>query len=597
MIAVSSSGRSFRALASYLATGRTGAESDRVAWSEGRNIPTDRPELAAEIMHHTAAGRSDERVRQPVYHVAISFDPQDHPTRAEMRQVAHRVLEDLGLGAHQALIVAHGDRAHQHVHILVNRIHPETGRAWDRWQEKARTERSLREQERALGFREVAGRLHRIDGKAVPARAPLTTPERWAKTRSPEPIFVERVRASAPEFRTTASWDALETALAERGLRLERKGQGLVITDGQHAVKASRVHRDLSLRQLEARYGVPYAERDRVPEPNRSQEDRAARRWAMVQVGSPSGGTAVAPVGRYVAGRIRQYERATRLEHALAAAGRALDRAEGRGRAHRAALADHEAAREAFARSLRSMYRDPASAYASFTAAIARDGTARAIQQLRERPETFGSLKPAEQQTGILGRLGVGRAQGDSAVQKVVGLAATRAARMAETGRLVPSGSEREGAVAGLATARARYDRLRMAAEDLPLRGRLVVNVARGMDRLSDQEWAVIRRTIAPREVAIGDAFRDAVRLDRAREPGRVSTAEREGGVASPRERHAQARLAGAAVHRVLMRVAPRELRQAARALEAVGSPGLALKRAIREQVREAILGAQEHAR
>src|SRR5690606_26385169 len=229
MIAVSSSGRSFRALASYLVTGRTGTETGRVAWSEGRNIPTNRTELAAEIMHHTVAVRTDERVARPVYHVAVSCDLQDHPSRAQMLQVADRMLQDLGLEGHQALIVAHRDRAHQHVHILVNRIHPETGRAWDRWQEKARTERSLREQEKALGFRQVAGRLHQVEGREPPDRAPLTNPERRERGRSAEPIFVERVRAAAPRFRAAASWDALETTLAERGLRLERKGQGLVI--------------------------------------------------------------------------------------------------------------------------------------------------------------------------------------------------------------------------------------------------------------------------------------------------------------------------------------------------------------------------------
>ncbi|HEY0950540.1 relaxase/mobilization nuclease domain-containing protein [Nocardioides sp.] len=597
MIAVSSSGRSFRALASYLATGRTGRGSDRVAWSEGRNIPTDRPELAAEIMHHTAAGRRDERVAQPVYHVAISFDLKDRPTRSQMRQVADRMLEDLGLGGHQALIVAHRDRAHQHVHILVNRIHPETGKAWDRWQEKARTEQSLREQEKALGFREVAGRLYQVEGREPPDRAPLTNPERRERGRSAEPIFVERVRADAPRFWAAASWDALETALAERGLRLERKGQGLVITDGQREVKASRVHRDLSLCQLEARYGVRYGERHQASEPNRAQEERRARgRAGAGEIGAPDREGVPVRV-RYVATRIRQFERATRIEHALSAAGTALDRAEARVRAHGATLGDRDAARDAFAQSLRGIYRDPSAARTSFVEAVTREGAERAIGQLRESPQRFGSLRATEQQPGMLVRLGLSRNRDDLAARQATGHAADRAARMIAAERAVPSDRELEGAKAGLARALARHDHLRAVAEQLPLRGRLAAHLARAVGRLSEREWVLLRGTLTPREIVIGDVVREAVRGERDKAQGLSPAATRDGADDSPRARHVRARLAGAAVHRIMAQITPRELRQVARAVEAISSPGLALKRAIRDRVREAILGGTEHER
>ena len=100
MIAVSSSGKSFRALAAYLARGRSGDEPDRVAWSTSRNLPTGDPELAAVFMRATA-GQSD-RVEKPVYHIALSFDPGDQVDRATMELVASKVLDRLGLAEHQA---------------------------------------------------------------------------------------------------------------------------------------------------------------------------------------------------------------------------------------------------------------------------------------------------------------------------------------------------------------------------------------------------------------------------------------------------------------------------------------------------------------
>jgi hypothetical protein len=125
--------------------------------------------------------------------VTISFDPRDQVTREQMEQVAVRVLDELGLADHQAILVAHNDRPHAHVHIMVNRVHPDTKLAWERWQDRRTIERVLREQERALGLREVAGRLYQLDGQRAPERAFLTNGERRQAERSGELAFAERV--------------------------------------------------------------------------------------------------------------------------------------------------------------------------------------------------------------------------------------------------------------------------------------------------------------------------------------------------------------------------------------------------------------------
>ncbi len=157
MIGVSSSNKSFRVLARYLVEGRAEEAENRVAWISSRNLPTDDPELAAKIMRATAA--QNVRVKEPVYHVALSFDPGDMVDRAAMERVADRVLETLQLQEHQVLIVAHADREHPHMHLLVNRVHPETGKVWSRWQDYPAIQRVLREEEEALGLRRVPGRF------------------------------------------------------------------------------------------------------------------------------------------------------------------------------------------------------------------------------------------------------------------------------------------------------------------------------------------------------------------------------------------------------------------------------------------------------
>jgi hypothetical protein len=219
MIATTSSGRRFAALARYLLRGRSGEETERVAWTAGRNLGLDDPELAAVLMQATAD--QNPRVEVPVYHLTINFDPNDPVTPAEMQAVADRVLADLGLAEHQALMVAHQDRAHPHIHIMVNRVHPETAVAWELWQDRPRIERTLRELERELGLREVAGRLYQLDGQEPPEPARLTSGERRQAERTGQPAFPDRVRAHLPELRAACSWAELEETLAAHGLRLE----------------------------------------------------------------------------------------------------------------------------------------------------------------------------------------------------------------------------------------------------------------------------------------------------------------------------------------------------------------------------------------
>jgi hypothetical protein len=179
MIAHASSGRGFDDLIQYLLHGRSGHEHDRVAWTQQRNLALDDPEHTAALMRATAA--QNHRVEEPAYHMVVAFDPSDRPAPAVMRQVADRLLAELGLSEHQALIVAHRDRPHPHMHIVVNRVHPETGLAWDRWHDQVITQRTLRQLERSLGLREVDGRLHQLAGQRAPEPRERQPRSEWSQ--------------------------------------------------------------------------------------------------------------------------------------------------------------------------------------------------------------------------------------------------------------------------------------------------------------------------------------------------------------------------------------------------------------------------------
>jgi hypothetical protein len=261
VIGNTTSGKSFHGLAQYLDGDRS-----RVEWTAARNLMTNDPQLAATIMRATA-DRS-RFVGQPVYHLSISFAPEDRPTRAQMETVADRLLERLGLQQREAILVAHNDTGHAHLHIMVNRVHPETGLAWNRWRDRPVIERTCRELERELGFRFTPGRLYRDAEHPRPDLAlprTITSGERRQREHGVEPL-IERVRPLAPELLAARSWEELAARLATHGLTLHRKYTGIVISDGETQVKASRVAQDLSLRNCERRFHERFPDRLAPPD-------------------------------------------------------------------------------------------------------------------------------------------------------------------------------------------------------------------------------------------------------------------------------------------------------------------------------------------
>ena len=294
MIADAGTGSSFGGLFKYLMHGRSRGLQDyllgdpeRVAWTATRNLPLDDPQLAARIMEATA--HQNDRVQKPVYHLSLSAAPGEDFTREQWERIAERVLRDIGLDEHQALLVAHRDTNHAHIHLMINRVHPQRLKAWDNSYDYPRIERSLRHLEREWNLREVPGRHYHLRGQERPERDNgLTAGERREKERTQEEVWAERVRFRIRrDIQRAQGWADLEHRLKRHGLRLKKRGRGLVVTDGKRMVKASRIHRGSSYAKLAERFGSTFEEwrehRDNLREAVRELEWRDTRerelRW------------------------------------------------------------------------------------------------------------------------------------------------------------------------------------------------------------------------------------------------------------------------------------------------------------------------------
>ena len=245
---------SFSKLAGYL-----GGGEERVGWVETRNVfADDVPGTVAEMSEQ--AGLSAQ-TQKPVYHLTIAFDPSDHPTEAEVRGAVERTLRDVGLEDHQALVVRHVDREHAHVHVMVNRVGPD-GRAWSTSHDLRRLRASVERQERELGVR-WTGRNARAAGVG----------------RETERGFAREVRDRAlGDLKAAPTWADLDARLRAKGLHVERRGRGAVVTDGKREAKLSSVSRTVSRPRLEARLGSLSAHQRGRSTTSKTRAERAPSR-------------------------------------------------------------------------------------------------------------------------------------------------------------------------------------------------------------------------------------------------------------------------------------------------------------------------------
>jgi hypothetical protein len=254
MIGLTSRGKSFGALAAYLTRGHDRQSPERVAWLSTRNLASEDPQVAAHIMKATAG--LSRRVQKPVYHLGISWAAADRPTPELMTEVMDAALARLGLADHQAVYVAHQDTAHPHLHAMINRVHPETGKAWDGKRDHIVLREFLMEQEQALGLTPTPRR--RGEGRG-PGRKELALAARQQRPalRPMTDESRERLREDLRHpFETAISWRDIEDRLQRRGLALTPAGAGVRIVKGDRFVKLSEVlPPKLSAKKLHNRLG------------------------------------------------------------------------------------------------------------------------------------------------------------------------------------------------------------------------------------------------------------------------------------------------------------------------------------------------------
>lgn len=165
IVKIGKSGSSFKGAVNYYTHDPKAQTSERVDWTHTQNLANDHVAAAVDEMYVTAESaewlKEQAGVRaggcpskDPVKPIIMSWAVQDNPSKEHMIESARDYLNHMGWGDHQAIMVAHNDKPYAHLHILLNAIHPETGKTLDDGFEKRRS------QEWALRYELEQNRVH-----------------------------------------------------------------------------------------------------------------------------------------------------------------------------------------------------------------------------------------------------------------------------------------------------------------------------------------------------------------------------------------------------------------------------------------------------
>jgi hypothetical protein len=104
---------------------------------------------------------ADDRktVQKPVLHVQINFHPDEKLSRAQAEQAIDSILKDIGIEKdnHQYVVVQHKDKAHDHYHVVANRVSMD-GELLNDHRIKDRLQVACDKVEKEQGLRQTQGR-------------------------------------------------------------------------------------------------------------------------------------------------------------------------------------------------------------------------------------------------------------------------------------------------------------------------------------------------------------------------------------------------------------------------------------------------------
>jgi len=208
----------------------------------------------------------NNRCKDAVCHYELAWPPGERPTRPQWEDCALHTMKALGYEGHQFMIVAHDDKKHFHIHIMLNKVHMETLRAHTPYRDWFTLDAAVRFLEAKHGWTHTAGPM-RWDEESKKAVLQSISERNASRSGQQHPTgaaaqfehyqdqesFQTYVRREiAPRVctlftRQNVRWDDLHRLLSKAHLKLEKGESGgytVLAVDHDIRVKASDVFRN-----------------------------------------------------------------------------------------------------------------------------------------------------------------------------------------------------------------------------------------------------------------------------------------------------------------------------------------------------------------
>lgn len=227
------------------------------------NCPFDGLEDNLQFIKQTqnfSTAKSDKNL-----HLVVSFQAGEIPDKETLQNIEKELLKSIGMEDHQRLSVTHNNTNNFHIHIAINKIHPETKKLIDPYRSQMKLQNKAAELEKQHNLTLVNHTPNwQLEKDGIKDPTEQQNPKikdqeihsgmdsllTWIKEEA-----LEDIKAVLKD--PNASLEDLHKTLADYNLELKPRGNGIVIGDKTRNlfVKASDVHRDLSKGKLEKRFG------------------------------------------------------------------------------------------------------------------------------------------------------------------------------------------------------------------------------------------------------------------------------------------------------------------------------------------------------
>lgn len=179
-------------------------------------------------------------------HLIVSFQEGENPSDETLKEIENDVCIKLGLNEHQRISVIHDDTDNLHMHIAINKIHPETYKLKEPFQSYKKLSNVAAECEKKYNLRIDNHIEHKIKEENI-----VDTIE----IHRGEETLCSFVRNLKKELEKANSWQEIHELLSNEDIGLKIRGNGLVFFKDGVYVKASTVAREFSKSKLEKKLG------------------------------------------------------------------------------------------------------------------------------------------------------------------------------------------------------------------------------------------------------------------------------------------------------------------------------------------------------